>query len=153
MIRMKNAKQHGLSLVADGRSLVEAGSGDAIAVVIRNLPSRVNPPNTIVDIHSPSGAMLSVGIALPRTDDNPELTVPLAYANYTRPDRMPPYLAVVGDPDLTFQNGGVVVFRYEEGTWTEALRRNCVPLETLYAIVDHFAQHDSLPQWIPWEQI
>lgn len=109
-------------------------------------------PNRIVDLESPQGDTLSIGIAGPRDRNNPTLTEPLACLNFTNSSRNPPYLTIVGDPGLTYENGGVVVFQVD-GTWTEILHRNCVPVDVMLQIVKHFYATGSLPESIRWEEV
>jgi len=135
------------------RTLAAVDTWDQLKEALLSAPQRAATPNTIVDLVSPQGDTLSIGIAGPLDRDNPGMTEPLACLNFTRASRNPPYLTVVGNPALTYENGGVVVFRYEEGTWTEILRRNCVSIEVMLEIVKHFFLTGSLPNWIPWEEV
>ena len=135
------------------RVLCTPDSWDQLRDALVNLPQTAYTPNTIVDLVSPKGDTLSIGIAGPSDKDNPGLSQPLACLNFVDASRNPPYLAVVGDPTLTFELGGVVVFRYEEGTWTEILRRNCVPVEKVLEVAKHFFESGSLPDWITWEEV
>lgn len=135
------------------RTVVVAGAWDQLKEVLLNAPRKASIPNTIVDLISPHGDVLSIGIAGPLDRDNPGLSEPLACLNFTAASRNPPYLTAVGDPSLSRENGGAIVFRYEEGTWTEIPRRNCVPVETMLRVAKHFFHNGSLPNWITWEEV
>lgn len=136
-----------------GRILGVPETWDQLREVLVNLPKRARTPNTIVDLVSPKGDTLSVGIAGPSDKDNPGLTQQVACMNFVNASRNPPYLTAVGDASLTFESGGVVVFRYEEGTWTEILRRNCVPVEKMLEVVQFFYETGLLPDWMGWEEV
>ncbi len=144
--------QKNWTLLDGNRELAVTDSWEDLEKALVNIPQKAFTPNTIVGLISPQGDTLSLGIAGPGKD-NPELTIPLACINYMDRTRNPPYLTVVGDPALSFEKGGVIVFKYEEGTWTEILRRNCVPVETMVRVAKHFFQTGSLPDWIGWEQV
>lgn len=119
---------------------------------IRGIPQRADWPNEICDLVSPSGQVLSIGVAQKGTAENPLLAEDLACANHQPASGDPPYRTVVGDRDLDFDSGGVVVFR-RAGTWTEILRRHCVPVETMVRMARHFIKNESLPDWIAWEDV
>lgn len=139
--------------VMDGdRTSAVVDTWDQLREVLLTGPKRALCPNTIVDLVSPRGDTLSLGIAGPLDRDNPGMTEPLACLNFTGASLNPPYLTAVGDPSLTYEKGGVVVFRYG-GEWTEILRRNCVPVEKMLEVVKHFFLTGSLPIWIPWEEV
>jgi hypothetical protein len=135
------------------RTLAIVDNWDQLKDVLRSLPRQARTPNAIVDLVSPQGDTLSIGIAGPMDRDNPAVTEPLACLNFTPASRNPPYVTVVGDRTLSYEHGGVVVFRYEEGTWTEILKRNCVPLETMLQVVESFFRTGTLPDWISWEEV
>ena len=116
------------------------------------IPKRASSPNAIVTLVAPNGDTLSIGIASRLDADNPGLDQPLACVEFNQASQEPPYLVVVGDPSLTAENGGVVVFRFE-GQWTEILRRNCVTVNVMPQIARHFFLTGTLPDWIDWEQI
>src|SRR5204863_4309571 len=101
------------------------------------IPQRAGSPNAIVNLVASNGNTLSIGIAGQGDGDNPGLQEPLASVEFDLASQDPPYLVVVGDPWLTLEDGGVVVFRFE-GQWTEVLRRNCVPVDVMLRIVKHF---------------
>ena len=126
-------------------------SQEALERMIRELPESGSPPNRIVDLESPNGDKLSFGIAGPNDGDNRTLTQALACVQFTNASLDPPYLIPVGDASLNYENGGVLVFHYD-GSWTEILRRNCVPLEAMIRIAQHFYQNGTLPTWIAWEE-
>jgi Immunity protein Imm1 len=126
-------------------------SGDVLKRLIETLPTSGTTPNRIVGLEAPNGDNLSIGIAS-SSADNPSLMEPLAYIQYTNASLDPPYLVPVGDAALSFENGGVVVFRYE-GSWTEILKRNCVPIDMMLRIALHFYRKGSLPEWIAWEEV
>lgn len=140
-------------LVDGDQTLAVVDSWEQLEEALRSVPQKAFTPNTIVDLFTPQGDTLSIGVAGPRDRDNPGIGEPLACINFTAASRNPPYLTVVGDPLLSYENGGVTVFRYEEGTWTEILRRNCVPVEVMLRVVKHFFLTGSLPDWIPWEEV
>jgi Immunity protein Imm1 len=123
-----------------------------LETAIRNLAKTGTTPNRIVDLESPSGAKLSVGIASAQDGDNPGVKEPLACVQVTAASLDPPYVTVIGDPELDFEKGGVVVFRYD-GSWTEILRRNCVPVDVMVRIAHHFYANGNLPDWIGWEEV
>jgi Immunity protein Imm1 len=134
------------------RPLAIIDSEETLALAINSLADDVETPNRIVDLESPSGDKLSIGIAGPKDGDNTTLTQSVACVNFTDASLDPPYLTVVGDAKLSYENGGVVVFRYE-GQWTEILRRNCVPLDVMLRIAQHFYATGTLPEWIAWEEV
>jgi hypothetical protein len=120
--------------------------------VISRLPEVASTPNALCTLVSPSGKTLSVGVALPGHRDNPTLDTPVASVTYEASSGELPYLIVLGDDALTYESGGVIVFRFE-GEWTEILRRNCVAVETMLRIVKDFFETETLPQWIEWEEV
>ena len=140
-------------LLDGDRTLAVVDTWEQLEEALASVPRKAFSPNTIVDLASPQGDTLSIGVAGPRDRDNPGMTEPLACLNFTAASRDPPCLTAVGDPSLSYENGGVVVFRYEQGTWTEILRRNCVPVETMVRVAKHFFLTGSLPNWISWEQV
>ncbi len=127
-------------------------SSEELARVIRNLPDSGSPPNRIVELETPEGGVLSLGLAGCGDSDNPGLTQKLGYAQFVHATFDPPYLVPVGDSSLTYEKDGVVVFRFQ-GTWTEISRRNCVSLEILIQMVQDFYQSGILPEWIAWEEV
>lgn len=139
-------------LLEGAKELVAPTSWRELDHVIRRLPEIASTPNAICTLASPSGQTLSVGIAMPFDKDNPSLDTALASVTYEATSGDPPYLTVLGDDSLTFENGGVIVFRFE-GEWTEMLRRNCVPVETMHRIVKDFFETEALPDWIEWEEV
>lgn len=134
------------------RPLERVESEQELARLIRDLPISGTTPNRIVDLESPSGNTLSLGIAGINDPDNPGLREPIACVHFTQASLDPPYLTPVGDASLTYEDGGVIVFRYE-GSWTEILRRNCVPVEAMIRIAEHFFRHGILPDWVSWEEV
>ena len=140
------------SLLESGRELAEGTGWDDLEGSLRTVPCQASVPNGIAVLRTPTGDTFSIGIAEARGEDNPGLDEELASIEYNGADQEPPYLVVVGDPSMTLQDGGVVVFRFE-GDWTEVLRRNCVPVEKMLAIVRHFFEENALPDWIGWEQV
>ena len=119
---------------------------------LRTIPEKAASPNAIVTLVAPNGDTLSVGIAGRGDHDNPDLRQHLATVEFNQASQDPPYLVVVGDPTLTFENGGVVVFRFE-GQWTEILQRNCVPVDVMIEVAKHFFHAGRLPEWITWEEV
>ena len=140
------------TLLEGDRELAVATGWDGLEAALRDLPDRVSPPNAIATLVAPNSDTLSIGIAGPRDGDNLGLDQALASVEFNRASMDPPYLVVVGDSSLTFENGGVVVFRFA-GEWTEILRRNCVPVERMLDIVKYFVDEMALPEWIKWEQV
>ena len=116
-----------------------------------DLPGKTGASNAIVTLVSPGGETLSVGIAGSGDGDNPDLRKPLATVEFNDASQEPPYLVVVGDPSLTFEEGGVVVFRFE-GQWTEILRRNCVSTDVMLSVVKHFFLTRTLWGGVIWEE-
>lgn len=137
-------------LIDSNGKLAEIDSWDKLKQVILSIPDQSPTANAIVNLFSPHGDTLSIGIAGPDDRDNPQLTERLACVNFT--SETLPNRVVLGNAALTFENGGVIVFRFE-GTWTEILRRNCVPIETMLKIVQHFYKNGELPGWIEWEPV
>ena len=135
------------------RLLGVADTWEQLQQSVLSAPQRAFTPNTIIDLTMPQGDTLSIGVAGPHDNDNPGISKPLCCLNFTDSSRNPPYLAIVGDASLTYETGGVVVFRYEDGAWTEILRRNCVPVETMLQVVKHAFDTGCLPTWIQWDEI
>lgn len=140
------------TLLEGDREVAVSDRWEVLESALRDLPSRVSPPNAIVSLVAPTGNILWIGIAGPLDGDNLGLDQPLARVEFNQATLDPPYLVVVGDSSLTFENGGVVVFRYAE-EWTEILRRNCVPVEKMLEIARFFVAEMALPGWIEWEQL
>jgi hypothetical protein len=130
---------------------IQIDSPESLAHILRELPESGSTPNRIVELESPKGEKLSIGLAGAGDRDNPSLTQALACVQYTNAALDPPYLVPIGDAKLNLENG-VVVFRYE-GSWTEILKRNCVPIDDAIRIAQHFYRHETLPQWIAWEEV
>jgi hypothetical protein len=117
------------------------------------LRAKVNPPNTIVNLVSPTGHVLSVAIAS-RTDrgnEDANFDGERSCMNFMQASQNPPYLKVVGDPALTDADG-LVVFMYEE-QWTEIPLRNTVTVSVMLRAARDFFRTEQLPQWIPWEEV
>jgi hypothetical protein len=140
------------ALLESDRELANGTRWEELESSLRRLPCQASPGNAIAILLTPTGDTFSIGIAEPHEGDNPDLDEELASIEYNRADQEPPYLVAVGDPSMTFEDGGVVVFRFE-GDWTEILKRNCVPVEKMLAIVNHFLEENELPDWIGWEQV
>ncbi len=134
------------------RKLAVADDWDDLEAALRALPETASAPNAIATLVSPLGDTLSIGIAGRGDRDNPGLTEPLASVEHNPKSGDPPYLVVVGDPALTFESGGVVVFRFG-GQWTEILRRNCVPVDVMLRIARDFFTTGHLSDWIAWEEV
>jgi Immunity protein Imm1 len=139
-------------LIEGDRELVSGNRWDEIEVGLIGLSETISPPNAIVHLLTPSGDILWIGIAGPRDTDNPGLDRDLARVEWNRASLDPPYIVVVGDPNLSFDDGGVIVLRFD-GHWTEILRRNCVPTDVMIRIVKEFFETNTLPKWIGWEQL
>jgi len=135
------------------RELLKTNSWQELECLIRRLPTHASCSNAICNLVSPLGHTLSFGIALSNTKDNPSLSTPMACVNYQSSSGDPPYLAVVGNDTLDLASAGVVVFRYENGEWTEVSSRNCVSVETLLRVVRYFFDCQLLPDWIAWEEV
>src|SRR5262245_62107108 len=110
------------------KRMATASTWEGLESALLTIPERASYPNAIATLVAPNGDTLSIGIASPLDGDNPHLDQPLACVEFNQASQDPPYLAVVGDPALTAEDGGVVVFRFE-GQWAEILRRNCVPVD------------------------
>ncbi len=135
-----------------GRELAVERTWEALEAAILAIPDRAETPNAIATLVAPSGDTLSIGIAGRGDRDDPGPDRPLASIEYNHASQDPPYLAVVGDPALNFEDGGVVVFRFG-GEWTEILRRNCVPVDVMLRVAGHFVATGGLRDWIGWEQV
>ena len=140
------------TLLDTDRELAVADTWEGLEAALLASPGRADAPNAIVTLVAPGGDTLSVGIAGPADGENPGLTQPLASVEYNRASQDPPYLVVVGDASLTYEHGGVAVFR-DAGQWTEVLRRNCVPVDVMLRIAGFFFETGALPSWIAWEQV
>jgi hypothetical protein len=140
------------TLLDSDREVVLENSWEALREALLSISKSGNTPNEIATLVAPSGETLSIGIAGPDDRENPGLQEQLATIEYNDASQNPPYLVVVGDPTLTHENGGVLVFRFQ-GQWTEILRRNCISMELMTQIVQHFFLHGTLPDWISWEQV
>jgi hypothetical protein len=134
------------------KRMATASTWEGLESALLAIPERASYPNAIATLVAPNGDTLSIGIAGPLDGDNPGLDQRLACVEFNQASQDPPYLAVVGDPSLAAENGGVVVFRFE-GQWTEVLRRNCVPVDVMLQIAKHFFLTGTLPDWIDWEQV
>jgi Immunity protein Imm1 len=132
--------------------MATASTWEGIESALLAIPERASSPNAIATLVAPNGDTLSIGIASPLDGDNPGLDRPLACVEFNQASQDPPYLVVIGDPSLTAEDGGVVVFRFE-GQWTEVLRRNCVTVDVMLQIAKHFFLTGTLPDWIDWEQV
>jgi len=135
------------------RELINTRSWNELSGVILDIPRRARMRNSICNLISPSGQILSIGIAEAGNGDNPELAATLACVNHQLQSGDPPYQTIVGNDSLDFESAGVVVFRCEDGEWTEILTRNCVPVETMVVAVKHFFETESLPDWLQWEEV
>jgi hypothetical protein len=123
----------------------------ALEAAVLNIPSTACWPNEICDLEAPSGCVLSIGIAKAGTVENPDIGSDLCCVMFQSESENPTHLSVVGDSSLDFENGGVVAFRYENGEWTEILRRNCVCRTTMTKILRDFTSTGRIPKWIEWE--
>jgi hypothetical protein len=139
-------------LIDGDRTMPIQGTAECLESALLGLPRWASVPNAIAILVAPSGETFSIGIAGRGDEDNPGLEQPLACVEYNRASQDPPYLVPVGDPALTFENGGVVVFRFG-GQWTEVLRRNCVAIDVMTRIVNDFVTTGELPTWIAWEEV
>ena len=122
------------------RELARIESEEDLERTLREVPAQASSPNAIVNIWSPTGDVLSVGIS-----DG------LACMNFTGSSGDPPYYKVVGHPELSPQDG-VIVFRYE-GQWTEIPKRNCVPVQVMIRGAKDFYRTGELPEWLEWEEV
>jgi Immunity protein Imm1 len=133
------------------RPYTKIDSDETLERLIRELPESGATPNRIADLESPSGHKLSIGIASRKDGNNPSLSQPLACVQITGASLDPPYLIPIGDASLNLENGGVAVFFYD-GSWTEVLQRNCVPIDVAIRIALHFYRTEAVPDWIAWEE-
>jgi hypothetical protein len=140
------------TLLYGGQERAVGSTWEGLEAALAAIPQRAGAPNAIVTLVAPNGNTLSIGIAGQGDGDNPDLQKPLASVEFDLASQNPPYLVVVGDSSLTYENGGVLVFRFE-GEWTEHLRRNCVSVDIMLRIVEHFVQTGERPDWIPWEPV
>ncbi len=148
-----NPKATGTWTLLDSDREIAVESGwEGLEAVLSNPSRRTEPKNTIVTLVAPSGETLQVGVAGPGDGDNPDLRDPLAMIESIGASGDPPYLVVVGDPSMTFEKDGVVVFRFG-GEWTEILRRHCVPVDVMLKVVNHFFLTGTLADWVTWEQV
>lgn len=139
-------------ILRDGdRELFNGTEWSKLEKAILQIQDTANWPNEICDLESPSGKVLSIGIAKSGTKENPEIPSDLACVNFQSETGDPPYLSVVGDQSLDYETGGVVIFRYGNGHWTEILRRNCVTIEVMHRIAKEFVETKKLAEWIAWE--
>ncbi len=122
------------------RELARIESEEDLERTLRNVPAMASSPNAIVNIWSPSGDTLSVGIS----GDS-------ACMNFTDSSGDGPYYKVLGHSELSDENG-VVVFRYE-GEWTEIPRRNCVPVDVMIKGAREFYRTGDLPESLEWEEV
>ena len=150
--RDKGSRAQKWTLLDWKRPSIVVDSDEHLASELKSLPESGLAPNRIVELESPGGDRLSMGIAGPTDTDNPTLQNQVACLNFTNASHDPPYLTAVGDSNLTFENGGVVVFRFDD-QWTEILRRNCVPVDVMIRAAQHFYRTGTLPNWIEWEEV
>lgn len=134
------------------KEILATNDWNELQKVLSDLPQRVDPPNTIVNVVHPIAGTLSIGIAGMGDNDNPEVGEPLACINYTSASNEPPYLSVVGEPSILPKNSNVIVFRYEQ-QWTEIPRRNCIAISKMVNVVKYFVINGGLPAWVAWEEI
>jgi hypothetical protein len=134
------------------RPLFQVDSPEELERLVQELPETGSTPNRIVELESPQGERLSIGVAGPKDGDNPGLLQPFICLQLTNANLDRPYLIPISDSSLNLENGGVIVFRYE-GTWTEILKRNCVPMDVAIRIAQHYYRTGILPQWIGWEEV
>lgn len=145
-------RESGWVLIDGARELAAPNNWADLDMVIAQLREIASTPNAICTLVSPSGATLSVGIATRCDRDNVGLDMPLASVTYEEASGVLPYLTILGDESLTYENGGVIVFRFE-GEWTEILRRNCVPVETMRRVVRDFFETGAVPTCCMWEEV
>ena len=142
-----------ITIIDWDRELLSTERWSELEKCIRQLPQIAHTPNTIVDVLHPEAGTLSIGVAGECDSDNSTLSEPVACVNYVNAAKAPPYLSVVGDSTMSVESDGLVVFRYEQGSWTELPRRNCVSLSKMREIVKHFAFTARLPEWTAWEEL
>lgn len=123
-----------------GKELARITSEDELEFVLRSVPQSATFPNAIVNLSSPSGDTLSIG-----------MSGGLACLNFMDSTGDPPYLTAVGNAALSPEDG-VQVFRYE-GQWTEIPTRNCVPLDTAIRVAREFYRTGELPDFLEWEEV
>src|ERR1017187_855510 len=94
----EGAKATGIwELVDCDRKVVDVASWDQLKQAILSLPEKALTPNAIMNLVSPHGEVLSIGIAGPADRDNPQLTERLACVNFTDPSGTLPNRTVVGN--------------------------------------------------------
>ena len=123
------------------RKLSDVDSVEQLDTLLSSLCRLCKFPNGIANLVSPKGHTLSLGIS-----------GRLGCLNYIDADENAPSLTVLGDPSLTYENGGVVNFMYEDQV-TEILRRNCVSVDVMLRAARHFYQTEGLPDWLTWEEV
>jgi hypothetical protein len=134
------------------RELMVTKSWAELEQALLDLPRTAFTPNTIANLVSPAQDTLSIGIAGLNDADNPSLKQPNACVNFMNETRNPPYLSIVNGQRSAHDCTDIVVFRYEQGTWTEIPARNCVPVEVMLRVVKHFFFNGALPDWVAWEE-
>jgi Immunity protein Imm1 len=135
------------------RELTVTASWAQLEQALLSLPQTAFTPNTIANLVSPAQDTLSIGIAGLNDADNPSLAQPLACVNFTDRTNNPPYLSIVNGERSTHDSTDIIVFRYEQGTWTEIPARNCVPVEVMLRVAKHFFVNGTLPDWVGWEEV
>jgi len=133
--------------------LLKTCSSKRLLDTVTSLPEIARSSNAICDLISPTGHVVSIGIALAHSEDNPELESPLACINHQFPSGDPPYHTIVGDETLDAASGEIVVFRCEGGEWTEIPKRNCVSTEQMVKVVRAFIETESLTGSFTWEEV
>lgn len=137
-------------LVIDwNKELVSTSAWQILEAKLRDIPSLARTPNTICDLISPNGHVLSIGFAQPRSSDNPSLENVVACVNYQLPSGDPPYSTVKGHYDSSL----IVVFRSEDNQWTEIPLKNCVSPSFAIDIAKRFFESETLPDVVDWQEL
>ncbi len=142
----------GWSLREGDHVLANDSDWESLRNALLDLPKTATTPNGIVTLVATDGTTLSIGIAGAGDNDNPGLSTTLATVDYTPASGDPPYLVPVQDASVSYEKGGVVVFR-ADGQWTEVLRRHCVPVAVMLKIAEEFYYSQMLWEGIEWEQV
>ena len=114
------------------------------------LSELTNHPSSIVDIQSPDGQLLSVGISRV-THDYRVLPEPLAWVHHACGEDEDPIFRMP-DTDIGTDSEDILVFHWN-GETSEASRRELVPVPQMREIVRYFMRTMTLPDWIEWKRI
>jgi len=121
-----------------GSEISEIHSVNDLENVLRNIHKYVDVDNPILELASPNGDGLIIGIF-----HN------IGFLDYIDSSKNPPYYASVGNRALTFKDGFEI---FNCGEATEIPRRNCIDLNTLIEVVKEFYHTGKLSESIEWEE-